>query len=269
MAFKRRNVLQPLGRYSELDAGIFKKYMHIPSVYLRGILRRYPTNLNEVPLVLHALVEQCDTYYWGRLKMAMTKEEMVRNVQYRIARVPPMYIPRNEYPATNGKNLAVYTQILENPRGFAGLGRVLYLHSTFEDQALLAAANIIKVGINDGMKCSMLTLPQFMEEVKTFEESKVLKSMDEADIAALTLMGTVYIAKSGFTEATFSNFIDQRRVKGKSTILSCHLTPTEFRERYGIDLARFGTICMAFEDAGVMATVASLAKDLAALKGGT
>lgn len=272
MAYQpRRNILRPLGKqYTDLDAGIFKKYLHIPRIYLAGIIRRYPRDLNQVPLVLHELIDQCESYQWRMYKMKeQTKEEMIRGVQFRIARVPPMYIDRNELPSTTGANLKVYSQILDNPAGFAKLGRVLYFHSTFEEQSMLAASNIIKAGIRNKLKCMMLPLSTFMEEVKTFEESKPLRSMEEADIAALTMMGTIYTAKSGFSEATMSNFVDQRRVAGKTTILSAHLTPDEFRERYGIDLARFGAIYMRFEDAGIVATVAQLAKELDALKGGS
>lgn len=266
----RKNPIAKLGNYDMLDYGIFRKYLRMPKVYLRGIIRRYPKDLNQVPLVLPDLLYQCDLYLWGRIKLKeMSNEEMIRAVLYRIARVPPMYIPRNEFPATSGTNLKVYHQIVDNPTGFAKLGRVLYFYSTFEENSMLAAANIVKSCIRSKLKACMLPLSSFMEEVKTFEESKILRGMEEADVACLTMLGTVYKAQSGFTEATMGNFIDQRRVSGKSTILSSHLTPEEFRERYGMDLARFGAICMKFEDTGVVATVAQLAKELEALKGGS
>lgn len=262
-----RNFLSPLKRSYKLhDSQIFRKYLTMPRAYMKGMFQLYPDNLQQVNV--QELVQLCDEHYWGRIKMEQTKEEMHFNVQCNIARVPPMYITRNEFPATTGANLKVYASILEDVTGFTSLGKVLYLYSDFEDNALLAASNIVKAGIRSKLMCRMLTLNKFMDEVKTFENSHILENMEGADIACLSMIGTVYKAQSGFTESTFAAFVDQRRLAGKTTLLSSHLTPDEFYTRYGFSLDKFGAICMKFEDTKMVATVAELAKELAALKKG-
>jgi hypothetical protein len=267
--FNKKNYIRPLSKeYTDLDAAIFKKYLHMPKVYLRGIVRRYPKNLNEVPLVLHKLLEQCDSYIWKGVKMERSKEEMIAAVKMKISGVPPAYLLRSELPSTCGTNLKVYSSILEAPESLSKLGRLLYFHSGFEDNSLLAASNIIKSGVTKGLKCKMTSMPQFMEELKTFEASKILTSLAEADISCLYMLGTVYVkAESGFTESSLLTFIDQRRVNKKATILSSHLTPAEFKTRFKIDLDKLGAICFKMEDDGVVNTVSQLAKELAALRG--
>ena len=266
-----RNLLKPLNaNYTLKDSMIFRKYLTIPKPYLKGIFQLYGSDqLDRVALDLPSIVSRCHEAYWRKYKLTEhSHEEKLRAIHYTIARIPPMYIDRNELPATTGENLNLYSQILEDPIGFSSLGRVLYFYSEFEDGAMLAASNILKSAVRSKLKCCMVPLTTFMEEVKTFQDSALIDAMEAADIACLSMLGTVYKANSGFTEATCSAFIDQRRLSGKSTILSSHLTPEEFKERYKVSLDRYGAIPIRLKDATIKATVADLAKELAALKKG-
>lgn len=198
---------------------------------------------------------------------SMSTPEQIQLVRYKVAKVPTMYMKRNELPTCAGTTMKVVSQLIDDPQGFADLGRIVYFYSTFEENALLAASNIVKSAINNKVSAFMLPFNQYMEEVKTFESSSLIKGLQDAAISCLYFLGCEYKhATSGFTESHLDSFIKARRIAGKSTIMSSHLTPAEFAERYGMNLERFGVVTMKFDDEGIMPTIGQLAKEMEAVK---
>lgn len=269
MNYFQRSPIAPLGYPSLLDYGIFKKYLRIPMPYLKGIFQFYPNTLQTVPLDLPNVIEACHNAYWRKIKdmPELTQEEKTLHVRYKIAGVSPLYITRNELPACAGPTLGLVGQLIDDPSGFSKMGRVLYFHSEFENNAMLAASSIIKSGIRQGVSCAMIPFTSYMEKTKDFGESQVyLAKYRTADLSALCLIGTEYVkAESGFTESTLMEFVRGRQVAGKSTILSSHLTPTEFSARY-FSLDKLGATSLKFEDAGMSLTIGQLSKELEAIK---
>lgn len=268
MYHKVKNPLKPLGYTDQLDFRIYRKYLKIPKPYLRVIFQLYPRTLQKVPLELHSVIERIDTKHWGALKMSdVSQEEQVRNVKYKIAGVPPMYINRNELPSCAGATLGLLGSIVEEPEGFSKMGQVLYFHSEFEDNALLAASRIMKSAVTAGVPSYMLPFPRYMSGIKEYlRDDTSLGKVKSSSITVLTLIGTEYVHKeSGFTEASLMELVRTRKVEGKSTILTSHLTPADFSARY-FPLEKLGAVALKFEDPNSTTTIAQLTKELAAIK---
>jgi hypothetical protein len=263
MESNRAHLLKWVGYDNSIDTGIFKKYLRMPKPYMKGMFQLYPSGLQIVPMELPSLLERCDLAHWGRMKMEMTEEEQRLFVKYKMARVPPMYMKRNELPACAGTVLKVADQLINDPRGFADLGRTVFFHSIYEDNALLTASNIVKSGVRAGLKCLMVPFTVYMEAVKTFETSAIVKGMKSADIAVMSMVGCEYMNKeSGFTESHLEEFVKLRRMEGKSTIISSHLDPASFAERYKMGLDRLAATPFKFDDGALGLTIIQLGKEL-------
>jgi hypothetical protein len=106
----------------------------------------------------------------------------------------------------------------------------------------------------------------YMARVKDFSGDSPHNQMYSANLSALCLIGTEYVkAESGFTESTLMELLRGRQVAGKSTILSSHLNPKEFADRY-FSLDKVGATAMKFEDDGIVLTVDQLSKELDRIK---
>lgn len=262
MDFKT-DILRFVGKYSWDDNVVFKRYLRMPKPYMKGMFQLYPTDLHKAGLEITSLLDRCDSAHWRRIKVDMTHEEQKLYVRYKIARIPPMYIRNDKAPECAERVLKITNQIIESPAEFSEMGRLLYFHSTFEDNALLAASGVVKSGVRAGLKCQMLPFVKYMEAVRAFDNSPVIKSMQEADISVLSMVGAEYINKeSGFTESTLEEFVKLRRMAGKSTILTSHLDAAEFADRYKMGLDRLGATVFKFEDGAIGLTLINLGKEL-------
>lgn len=134
---------------------------------------------------------------------------------------------------------------------------MIYLHSDFETNALLAASQIIKAVLQAGISGYMVDFPTCLEQIKTWQESHTLDKLKKAQVGCIYMIGKEY--STDFTQANLEALVNQRTVENKITLLCSHLTPADFKKRYGLDVP--GTV-LKFEDDKIIKTISNLLEEL-------
>jgi hypothetical protein len=168
-----------------------------------------------------------------------------------------MFIRDDSLPLASAETLSAYSLIINNLKKLQHSGRILYFHSASETACLLAASNVIKAAIRSGIYGYMLDMPTYMSEIKTWQDSDRIKNIEGRDICCLYFVGKEYA--SDFNKSYITNLITKRRVQNKVTIISSHLTPAEFTERYGFES---GGVPLKFEEEGLAKSIKALIKEL-------
>jgi len=259
--------LYKLGFPSHSDYKTLKKYLRMPKPYLVHIVLHYRPSLQQVPMeivnVVRGTHEKLNRWLNGKIATMDTDQEKLRTQLYRSVGIPPMFCVPLALPMCAAPILSAYSLLCEKVRGAATSGKVLYLHSNMGTMSLLAASGIMQAAVDEKLKVRMMAFPELMDKVKDFSTTQgTVTALTEPDLLCLYLIGTEYVAQSGFTEAQLEQTIARRRVLGKSTLLCSHLEPKEFEERYKRKLTVLNAVALKFEDDTIATTVASLVKEL-------
>lgn len=251
MTTYQHNPLEIFGYYDWIHYNYFKKYLRMPVPYLRVIFKNY-RDLTIVPALLPKLLYTINEHWW---KMNSTPSR--HEIQSKVAGVPALYLQQETTPICKGDVLKYYQLALEKIIKFSTSGKVLYLHSEYETNSLHAASQLVKQAIKNGIPCCMVDLPTVMAEIKTWQETELLKKLKKAQVACIYMIGKEFSTE--FTQSNLETLIQQRTVENKVTLLCSHLAPPEFRTRYGIEVP--GTV-LKFEDEKITKTLATLLKEL-------
>ena len=259
--------LYKLGFPSHSDYKTLKKYLRLPKPYLVHIVLNYRPSLQQVPMeivnVVRGTHEKLNRWLDGKIKNMDDDKEKLRTQLYRSVGIPPMFCTPLALPTCAAPILSAYSLLCEKIKGAASGGKVLYLHSNMGTMSLLAASGIMQAAVDAKLKVRMIAFPELMERIKDFDNTfETTAVVTNHDLLCLYLIGTEYVAQSGFTESQLEQLVARRRVLGKSTLLCSHLEPKEFEERYKRKLAVLSAIPLKFDDDTVTATVASLVKEL-------
>jgi hypothetical protein len=248
---------------SLIDYRVLKKYLRVPRHYLLYILaRNRDGSLRHVPATMGEVVR--GTHKWLKESLMINKEDP--KVSFiRAHGVPPQYAqPSYPLPKCAGQTLNLYHEMLTKINGLSKAGKVLYFYSEFEEQAMIAATNLIKKALDTSpirASTAMMDFPTIMDNRRKFEGRQ--EKAENTQLSCFYLLGTEYVSESGFTEAHLGQLVRKRRVAGKTTILVSHLTPMEFEHRYHMSLESFGAVTLKFNDEkSVAATISSLLKEL-------
>lgn len=247
-----KSPIEVLGYRGWQQYSVFKHHLRMPVKYLRVVVKNY-RDLTDVPVVLPRLLSKIHEHWWS----LMSDTERIEKI-YKVKGVPPLHIRSEAVPAAGEKVKHYYETVLDRIHKFAMGGKVLYLHSEFETNSLLACSQIIKAALANGLiKAFMADFPTCLEEIKTWEESHLLKQLKEAQVACIYMVGKEYSTE--FTQAHLETLVNQRTLEGKVTLLSSHLAPVDFKKRYGIEVP--GTV-LKFEDEKITKTISALLKEL-------
>lgn len=240
------NPLEGLG-YSWKDYCIFKKYLRLPYVYLKVIFKNY-REFSEVPVKLPHLIALTNTHIWNT---QMKNTAGMSDKLFKARGVPPSYIQNDGTPIGPAATMGLYNSILNDAGKFSRSGAVVLMHSPFETGALQACSQVVKQAINESR---MVQFGALLDKLKEWDaNSPEIKQAKEVQLLGLYMVGKEYC--TDFTKSVLQSLVTERRVEGKTTIISSHLTPSEFIERYRFDPH---AVPMKFEDMGLMTTVNAL-----------
>jgi len=244
-------------KYTIEDWYRFRSHLLLPPQWMLIILK----NFSDFGLATAQLAEinrQYNDHLWNRMKM--DSEVTLLQKMYRIAGVPVKYMSES-IPIGKLESQKTYNYVQQNVEGFIGGGDTLYFYSGIEENALIAATEVVKKAVRENFKCYMLDMPAFMEEVTTFERSEKLNKLETVDLAVLYFVGSEYARKeTGFVSSHLNAFVQKRSVNGKSTILSSSMTPEKFRKRYDMPLT---ATVLEFMDSNISKTMKELRDKLA------
>lgn len=249
----QRNPLEQLGYSGWNQYAIFKHHLRMPVEYLKIIMKNNRHDLTDVPVVLPKYLEKIHEHWWSKMNKEASRETKV----FATRGVPPLYLGVTRPPVSKADVSKYVQRVLEVPLMFAAAGKVLYLQSEFETEALLAASQIISAVIKERLAAYMLDFPTYLDEIKTWQDSYKLGELRKAQVGCIYMIGKEYSTE--FTQAHLETLITQRSLENKVTLLCSHLAPVDFKKRYGIEVP--GTV-LKFEDEKITKTIAALLKEL-------
>lgn len=258
------NPIKRLGYPDWAEYQVFKDYLRIPIPYLVKLFKRQ-VSLHTVAYSPH-LLGQIEIAQWKAL-LKVNSDDLQHQAwlaKLRASGIPPIYAEETEFPQCSTTVLDAWTSMCQRPAKLASTGHLIYMHSLQETNALKAASAIGVAAVKEALKVRMMIFGEFMDAIKTFEESKKIQGMAMADIAMLYMIGTEYSTE--FTASHLESFIRKRKASGKTTILVSHLSPAQFKSRYDRALdgdSGFGAVTLKFDDPKITVTVNQLIKELA------
>lgn len=256
----------PLARFrydNKGDYGILKKYLRIAMPYLIYIFKKNKQQtLRHIPAHLGRIVTAYHTQEWRSHMEHASIEEQSRISKLKLAGIPPLYMDYTGIPSCSGDTMSLFDAMKCNPAKVAASGKLFYLNSLREEQALIAATQVCKSILQDGLPIRMLDFPSFMDKTRAFDGTQPPASLTKNMTLCLYLVGAEYLAESGFTQATLNSLLRTRQVSGKTTILCSHLDPAGFTSRYGINLNSLGAVELKFNDPSINNTLKVLTKEL-------
>lgn len=251
---KNNPLLQLSEFYGWPDFQTYKAHLRLPKQYLRIIFKNYRNSLTEVPARLSEILTKYDIYVWNKMKQDATVEE----TYMRLAGIPSSFLRDDRIPDCKGDALKAYSHINRKITEFCGKGRLLYFYSLFQDNALLAACNIMKSAVKSKISSYTVSFPNLLAEIKTdWEKSSILKKCNEVDLLCLFMLGAEW--KTDYTNSQLDALIQRRKLEKKTTILVSHLTEKEFEKRYDREL--HATI-LKFEDSNQTETLKDIIREL-------
>jgi hypothetical protein len=239
------------------DYSIFKAHLRLPLPWLKVIFRNF-RDLTPVPGRLGELTAGLNEFLRNQMsnETPMTMKEKL----YLIAGIPAVYIRRHEPPVAKADPFRAYSTILRQIRKFTEQGHVLFFHSSFQDQALLAACNIAKSAVDFKISSFVIDVPSFIDATKEFEsnsKSDAERKAEESELLVLWSVGAEY--RTPWSDSQLDPLISKRVINKQTTILVSSLTPKDYAKRYEKELV--GTI-LQFEDSNMTLTLNQLIKEL-------
>lgn len=251
----------------EGDYGILHKYLRLPYPFMRVMFTNY-TSLHTALLDLPQIVKTTNSLYQKGIRKHM--EDQGKNlvetlkVQKMVAKgVPAYYAAKSFTISADYKTMSAVTAICNDPKKFCRTGSSLYLYSDSANSAMMAGMEICKHAISASVDTAIFAFPEFMSRVKDFNmSSDTFKRATTCEMLCFYMVGTEYLAASGFTEAALDQVIQKRALEGRPTVLISHLTPAAFFERYARGIESFRAVPLPFHDRNIRSTVESLIAEL-------
>lgn len=228
------------------DIALFETHLRMPYMYFNYINKAYPKNLIKVPYDLAGIVKNIHSI----LRRSMDKT----NLHYRYYGIPPMYC--GEVVFTAKKEVTdTLNAIIKNTEKFLSTGTLLYLNSPYETSAMIAGSMLCKAVSGLKRPWLMIAYPEIVGISKNFksEEKYKLTACEDVDFLCLYLIGKEYL--TDFTLSGLRSLLAKRKVAGKTTVLTSHLTEKEFVERYGTG---FGIVALELSDEAEIVNFKSL-----------
>lgn len=203
----------------------------MPFLYFNILNKQYPKSLIAAPYGVAKLVDQINNILWGN--MEKTKE----NLKYRYFGIPPQYAGDAVEFTAKKEVKDTLEAICKNVEKFLSTGVLLYIHSPYETSAIIAGSKLCKAAsVVEGKKWLMLAYPEFVDGTKDFSGAYQYKldAAESVDLLCMYMVGKEYATE--FTLAGLKSLLMNRKVAGKVTVLTSHLTAEEFGVRYGSEL---------------------------------
>lgn len=244
--------------YTWSDYTLFKKYLRLPTRYLKVLLRNH-RNLTDAVFHLPKVVTVYHDQLWGKYKMS--HEVTMTERLWHASHLPVTYFTNRPAICEKLKEQEDFDVIADNIKILSDAGTMLYLHSPQMDGAMCAATSIIKRAIGAKLKCFCVSYPNVIEAKKASWEGvddAISHRLEIADVLLLYAVGSEFEG-TGYSTNQLMSIIDDRRINGKMTIIVSGYTPAEFAKRYGRDV---DGVPIGFKDNKIMQTLKDLRRSL-------
>lgn len=226
-------------KFTKKDQVIFDQFLRMPMDYFRLVRNLYPKGLAAVPYNLPKII----TTYHKLKGRGMLKDPAALKLIH--GGIPPQYVTTIPEVTAKKEILDTLQSLLGNFDNFMKSGVTLYVYSPFESSALSASVKLCVKASLTNVSWRMMPYPRLVEMIKDFDggHGDTLESLATVDLLSLYMVGKEYPTE--FTMSYFRQLLENRKVAKKVTIISSHLTPVEFAERYGSGIS---TCPMQFTD---------------------
>jgi hypothetical protein len=249
---KPRTYLSPLARlgyHQQRDYHLLLDKLMLPLPYLKYIIyNRIP--FPEAVYSLSGILRSIDQGLLENMPERTYFEKLCT-----ASGIPALNIRDASVP-TSKADVRQICELLENDPGrFIASGTNLILRSPFENGALQQACRLMKSALKAKHKARMISFPEMLDQIKTWESCEALEKAEKAELLCLTMLGKEYTTE--FTNASLKNLLGKRASCGRPTVITTHLSIGEMKERYGILLP---AVDMTFVDRKLNDTIDELAK---------